>query len=126
MMGHHLTGGGSLYLNCVDTRVECHWLRHIADRLHILANLVWHLLQHFFSKVASSHTLLESDKLDDITSTFPTLSVSQRLVITIELLHHSELLITNTHDDNTCGQVGCLTDEVLNFLHVVNLTICQN
>ena len=66
-MGHHLRGRGRLSLNCVDVRVECHWLRHIAYSLHVLANLVWHFLQYFFSEGASSLTLLESDKLDDVT-----------------------------------------------------------
>jgi len=78
------------------------------------------------SQVASCDTLVKSNKLHDIASTWLSNAIGQASTITIKLLHHVKVSVTNTDDDERDWVLRKLVDEVLGLAHIVNGTISQD
>ncbi len=73
-----------------------------AFHLHVTNELIGDFLKNLLGKDVStgSRVLLELDELDNVTLGCATVLVTEETAIRIKLLHHLELLIADTDDDD--------------------------
>ena len=68
--------------------------------------------------------VIERNELDDIGSSVSSQRLRvESLIITIELVHHTEVSITHTHDDDREWVVGTTHNLVNRLAHVIDHTI---
>jgi len=92
---------------------------------HVLGKLSWNLLQNFFGKLVLFVSFQEFYKLYGITSSYNTVWCTEHTTVTIESFHLLELLVTNTHNNDTARKSGCFNDKVNGLGHVENFSISQ-
>ena len=97
-----------------------------AGTLHIGADLIGNFLEHLLGKISSGHGLIELDELDDIAGDSLACRVSERTVIAIQLVHHREVCITDSNDNDGAREGAELINQVLGLWHVMDGTIGQD
>jgi hypothetical protein len=76
-----------------------------------------------FSKITSGASCVEFDKLNDIAAGLPSRVISQSLLITIKLMHHSKIGLSHSYDNNRAGKRGKVAENRLGASHIVNGSI---
>jgi hypothetical protein len=94
--------------------------------LHACDYLIRDFTKHLFSEVSTSNAFTELDELDDITLCDSARFSSEQFVVRIELVHHTEVLLTYSNDDDTCREVRSIHKFLFDVLHVVDNAISQN
>ena len=74
--------------------------RFVADSLHVRTKLSGYFSEDLFREVAHSHSLIESNKLDDVSRTGSLCVISKQGAIPIELVHTAEVCVANTDNDD--------------------------
>ena len=97
---------------------------------HIAHKLIGDFFKDFFCKETNVCTALlevvEFNKLNDVSQTRLALGVAKDDIISIKRDHVGKVGMTNSNDDDAQRVLGTLYNQVLSFLHVVNLTICKD
>jgi hypothetical protein len=73
-------------LNCSGVKLgHVNLLSHrlFSNRLHVKADLLWDLLEHFLGEVATGLSFTEPDELDDVAGGLVAHVVSEQLVVTV-------------------------------------------
>ena len=92
------------HFNLIHSLVDLDGLWLVANHFHVFANLLRQLFQHFLSKVSSGDTIVEFNKLDDVSDAAFALQVDQRVIVSVQDLHLSKLLsIAYADDDDGAG-----------------------
>ena len=99
--------------------------RFVANSLHVRTKLSGYFSEHLFCKVAHCHSLIEGNKLDDVSRTGSLCVISKQGAIPIELVHTAEVCVANTDDDDWAGQSWEIYDRGFCLGHVANLTVGQ-
>lgn len=74
--------------------------RFVANGLHVRTKLSGYFSQDLFCKVAHCHSLIEGNKLDDVSRTGSLCVISKQGAIPIKLVHTAEVCVANTDDDD--------------------------
>lgn len=74
--------------------------RFVANSLHVRTKLSGYFSEHLFCKVSHGHSLIEGNKLDDVSRTGSLCVISKQGAIPIELVHTAEVCVANTDDDD--------------------------
>ena len=111
-----------------------HWRRCIAyshgleaNIFHVQADLFWDLAENFLRQVTFPHCLVEAHELNDVASADPSSIVSQKLAITVQILHQVELLaLADAHYDDAGRLARRLDDQRLDATHVMDRSVRQD
>ena len=100
----------------------CQLARGDADALEVGHQLIREFLEDLFGQ--SLRLVLVSvilDELDDVSLTPVSLAVDERLRVTVQFLHHSEFVLSHSHDDDAHRHAAqFLADDLLGQFHVVD------
>lgn len=70
--------------------------------------------------------MLELDELDDVALCESSCGASKESAIAVELIHHSEVCVTHSHNNDAARQRGSFHNEVLGSRHVVDCSVGQD
>jgi len=90
------------------------------------AKLLGHFFEHLFRQVALSLSLLEFNKLHDVSFARLTVISFENPAISIQFFHGAEVSAADSDNNNGDGQRGKLDQEVLGARHVVDGSIRQD
>ena len=95
---------------------------------HVVYELAWQFLEGLLGKQSRVvFEIIERYELHDISSSiFTELSREESFVITVKFVHHAEISITNS-DNNDCKRVVGSSDNLINCsFHIINHTISND
>ena len=85
-------------------------------------------MKNFFCQLcrALAGILLELHELHNISRSYVAILISESAVIRVKFLHHLELLLSHSHNNDAQRKAGSLDEKAFGLLHVMNLSVSDD